>query len=367
MIKKYIYSILMGVLGLLFLSACDTEVAIPEEGDLEPILFSANLPEAVVKNSSRLRSTGFSNGDKVGIVAAKASATSPLPTNWTTGLYMDHVVGTVGAPTWVHADPVPEHPITLDPVRYWPFNPGEYLGFAAYSPVPGSAGGDSRVTRGDMELMVNGQTDNYFPDLLFTGRIGNYNKIDKRVLFDFKHAMAKLAVNVTVVDQNDNPLPTGQHPVSQLSISSLAVQTRAHQATFDLMSSGWASIVAATDFQTAYTGATSSSPLTLPYSNAETSTWYLLPSTSTVNTVDLTRINFKIRDNNINQEIGGDFPLADFKQASGEPVELEMGKTTVLNIKIKYVLIPDPDPGVIVLEGQLVEWDYKGESTVTIE
>ena len=108
MIKKYIYSILIGVFGLLFLAGCDTEVAIPEEGDLEPILFSANLPEAVVENSSRLRSTGFSNGDKVGIVAAKASVTTPLPTDWTTDLYMNHVVGTVGDTTWVHADPDPE-------------------------------------------------------------------------------------------------------------------------------------------------------------------------------------------------------------------------------------------------------------------
>ena len=363
MIKKYIYSILIGVFGLLFLAGCDTEVAIPEEGDLEPILFSANLPEAVVENSSRLRSTGFSNGDKVGIVAAKASVTTPLPTDWTTDLYMNHVVGTVGDPTWVHADPDPEYPITLNPTRYWPFNPDEYLGFAAYSPVPGSGGGDSRVTRANMELTVNGQTNNYFPDLLFTGRIGNYNKIDKRVLFDFKHAMAKLAVNVTVVDQNDKPLLTGQHPVNQLEISSLVVQTQAHQAIFDLMSSKWTSIETVADFQTAYTGETL---LTLPYSNVETSTWYLLPSTSTVNTVDMTRIDFKVRDKNIDEEYGGEYSLADFKQASGEPVKLEMGKTTVLNIKIKYVLIPVPDPEII-LEGQLVEWDYKGESTVTIE
>ena len=214
-----------------------------------------------------------------------------------------------------------------------------------------------------MELTVNGQTNNYFPDLLFTGRIGNYNKIDKRVLFDFKHAMAKLAVNVTVVDQNDKPLLTGQHPVNQLEISSLVVQTQAHQAIFDLMSSKWTSIETVADFQTAYTGETL---LTLPYSNVETSTWYLLPSTSTVNTVDMTRIDFKVRDKNIDEEYGGEYSLADFKQASGEPVKLEMGKTTVLNIKIKYVLIPVPDPEII-LEGQLVEWDYKGESTVTIE
>lgn len=47
-------------------------------------------------------------------------------------------------------------------------------------------------------------------------------------------------------------------------------------------------------------------------------------------------------------------------------VKLEMGKTTKLTIKVKYVPIPDPETDII-LEGQLVEWDYKGKSTVTIE
>lgn len=43
-----------------------------------------------------------------------------------------------------------------------------------------------------------------------------------------------------------------------------------------------------------------------------------------------------------------------------------MGKTTKLTIKVKYVPIPDPEKDII-LEGQLVEWDYKGKSTVKIE
>ena len=232
----------------------------------------------------------------------------------------------------------------------------------AYSPIPES---NTRVVRSDMYLTVTGEGTDFFPDLLYTGKIGNYNKTDKRVLFNFQHAMARLAVNVIVVDKDDNVLDPGKHPVNQLKISSLVVNTKALQGVFDLVSSGWTLASFAQNFQPAYTLASQSKLVALPYDNRATSECYLLPSTEKVDAVSGVSINFKVKDTNTNLEVGGDYPLANFKD-NGNPVKLEMGKTTVLTIKIIYVSIPDPDPNII-LEGQLKEWEYKGKSEVVIE
>ncbi len=365
MMKKYIYSIMIGAFGVLSLSGCNNDVVEPDEGQQVPIMFSANLPSVTVE--SQTRATTFSNEDKVAIVAANATAVSPIPTNWTSdNLYLNHETGTIGNATWEHG--YAEYPITLSSLKYWYFEPNKYLSFVAYSPIPSV---DIRVTRpnSDMKLTVNGAAPGFFPDLLYTGTIGNYNKTRVSVLFDFKHAMARLAVKVIVVDQDGNILPSNAHPVNQLKISLLVVNTKVTQGNFDLVSSQWTLANPGTSYQTAYTLATSSSMLPVPYDNTgstPTSVCYLLPSTSAVNVVSSSSINFKVKDTNMGIEVGGDYPLDQFKQIDGSPLTLEMGKTTVLLIKLQYTAIPPVSP-TIQLQGQLIEWDYKGTSTVVIE
>ncbi|WP_418894558.1 fimbrillin family protein [Limibacterium fermenti] len=369
MIKKYI-NIMIGAFALLSLSGCSNEVAVPDEGEPAPIAFSANLPAPGTESSSTTRAASFTNGDKVAIVAANASLELPVATDWRAGnLYMNHVTGTVGSETWVHG--YAEYPIALaanpaspDNKWYWHFEPNKYLSFLAYSPVAG--GSDSRVSRpgsGTNLEIGHGDENKFFPDLLYTGTIGNYNKSRVSVLLNFKHALARLAVNVVVTDKDGKELPKGEHPVNQLKISSLAVKTKTDGGVFDLVNSKWTLGSPSTELS-----AYSLTPNTaLPYSNTETSEWYLLPATEGVNTVERISIDFKVKENNTGEEIGGTYALNEFKQIDGfSPVKLEMGKTTVLTIKIVYTGIPDPDPEII-LEGQLFEWDYKGKSTVTIE
>lgn len=364
--KKYIYhTTVMGIFGLLALSGCNNEVAAPDTEQV-PISFNANLPALTVE--SQTRATSFTNGDKVGIVATNVTAESPLPgtSGWqTSSLYLNHEVGTIGNATWEHG--YLEYPISLGSVKYWPFEPNKYLGFVAYSPIPSV---ESRITRpaSDMNLTVqNGATGNFFPDLLYTDVVGNYNKTRVSVLLDFKHAMAKLVVRVIAVDQDGNVLSSG-HPLNQSRITSLIINTKVTQGVFNLASSQWTltNPAGGATSQTAYTLVSSGSPATIPYDNSTTSTSYLLPQTSAVNTVSLSSLIFKVKDSNTDIEVGGEYTLDQFKQLDETPIKLEMGKTTVLLVKLQYTAIPPIAP-TIKIEGQLVEWDDKGTSTVVIE
>lgn len=364
--KKYIYhTTVVGIFGLIALSGCNNEVAAPDTEQV-PISFNANLP--VISTESTTRATSFTNGDKVGIVAANVGAESPLPvaSKWETdNLYLNHEEGTIGNATWEHG--YLEYPISLGSVKYWPFEPNKYLGFVAYSPVPSV---ESRITRpaSDMNLTVqNGAVGDFFPDLLYTDVVGNYNKTRVSVLLDFKHAMAKLAVRVIAVDQDGNVL-SGTHPVNQLRITSLVLNTKVTQGVFNLTSSQWtlANPASGATSQTAYTLVSSSAPVAVPYDNTATSTSYLLPQTASVNTVELSSLVFKVKDLNTDIEVGGEYTLNLFKQLDETPIKLEMGKTTVLLVKLQYTAIPPITP-TIKIEGQLVEWDDKGTSTVVIE
>jgi|GEM_PF-1574973 len=370
MIKKYIYSIIIGACSL-SLSGCGNDAIVQEDvaGQTLPISFKANLPSLNIENTTR--ATSFSNGDRVTIVAANAGAESPIPTDWTPGnLYLNHEVGTIGSETWEHE--YAEYPITLNTLKYWYFEPNKYLSFIAYSPITDPEV-DARVSRTDMNLAINGTTEPLFPDLLYTAPIGNYNKSRVSVLLDFKHAMARLAVKVIAVDQDNNILPANEHPVNQLQISSLVIKTKVTQGNFNLVSSQWTLTDpgSSAPSQVAYTVIPSSGASTsIPYDNSGTgigtSTSYLLPSASNVNTVELSSIVFKVKDTNTDIEVGGEYTLNQFKQIDNSPVTLEMGKTTILLIKLQYTAIPPITP-TVQLQGQLVDWNDKGASTVTIE
>lgn len=355
MMKKHIY--IIGACSLLFLSGCNNDVVNPDD-ERVPIAFSAEIPSASVE--AQTRATDFPNSGSIAVVAANATSTTPT---WSS-LYLDHVIATVG-----DKDVSSIYPVSFTSTQYWPFNPDEYLSFVAYSPITHSS-----LTHTGVGLTVDITGKVYsFPDLLYTAPVGPYNKDynsydgtkGKISLGDFKHAMSRLAVKVIVVDQDGNVLPSNAHPVNQLKISSLIVKTNVTQGGFDLVSSQWALTNSGT-LQTVYTLASSSSMSSVPYDNTDTSVCYLLPSTSSINTVALSSITFKVKDNNTNIEVGGDYPLDQFEQTDGSPVTLEIGKTTILLIKLQYTAIPPISP-TVQLQGQLVEWNYKGTSTVTIE
>jgi hypothetical protein len=92
----------------------------------------------------------------------------------------------------------------------------------------------------------------------------------------------------------------------------------------------------------------------------------LLPATSAVNTVALSSLTIKLKETGMTDEVGDEYPLSNFKQIDEKPVTLEMGKTTVLLVKLQYSDIPT-DNTTIQLQGQLVEWIDKGTSTVDIQ
>lgn len=362
--KKHIYTIMMGTLGLFALSGCDSNVVATDEGQ-QPILFSAGLPEAQTSAAgTRAVNTPFMD-NQIAIVAANAEIGTPTSpaTDWSS-LYLNHEIGNVGAKTYVNG--YDEYPITLaNAPKYWPFNPDKYLSFVAYSPIAGK----SNISQTNMTLTVAHGTDGtFFPDLLYTGTVGNYNKTNKAVRLDFQHAMAKVVVKVMALDKDGNEITDkNAHPLKNLQITSLVLNTKATTGTFGLVSSQWtltdpgigASSVAYTLASTGNTGS-------VPYDSSSTSVCYLLPATSAVNTVALSSLTIKLKENGITGEVGGEFPLSSFKQIDGKPVTLEMGKTTVLLVKLQYSDIPT-DNGTIQLMGQLVEWDYKGTSTVVIE
>ena len=302
----------------------------------------------------------------MGIVATNVDNESPLPTaeEWSVGnLYMNHIVGTMGDATWTHG--YPEYSISLPSVWYWHFEANKYLGFVAYSPIPST---DAKITRpsNDMNLTVQrGVENNFFPDLLYTDVMGNYNKSRVSVLLDFKHAMTRLAVKVIAINKDGKVLESG-HPVDKLQIVSLNINTKVTQGIFNLVSSQWALSSPATNVngQTAYTLVDPNAPQKIPYTDASTST-YLLPQTAATNTALLSSLNIKIKDTSTDIEVGGEYTLDKFKQLDETPIKLEMGKTAILVVKLQYTAI-QPNLPTIKMEGQLVDWDYKGTSTVVI-
>lgn len=364
--KKHIYTIMMGTLGLFALSGCDSNVVATDEGQQQPILFSAGLPEAQTSAAgTRAVNTPFMD-NQIAIVAANAEIGTPTSpaTDWSS-LYLNHEIGNVGAKTYVNG--YDEYPITLaNAPKYWPFNPDKYLSFVAYSPIAGK----SNISQTNMTLTVAHGTDGtFFPDLLYTGTVGNYNKTNKAVRLDFQHAMAKVVVKVMALDKDGNEMTDNTKlPLKNLHITSLVLNTKVTTGTFGLVSSQWTLTDPGSSASPSvtYTLVSAATPTSVPYTNSATSVCYLLPATSAVNTVALSSLTIKLKEDGVTDEVGGEFPLSSFKQIDGKPVTLEMGKTTVLLVKLQYSDIPT-DNVKIKLMGQLVEWDYKGTSTVVIE
>lgn len=363
MMKIHIYSI--GAC-LLFLSGCNNEVVNPDN-ERVPISFSAEIPSLLVEEV-QTRATDFPNSGSIAVVAANSASATPITsTDWSSGnVYLNHLAATVGDKNGTI------YPVTFGSTQYWPFDPDKYLSFLSYSPATHSSLSHSLT---DLTVNITGKSYS-FPDLLYTAPVGPFNKENsynsergRAYLGEFKHAMAKLVVKVIAVDQNGTSITSSTtHPLNNVQITSLAIKTKATSGTFNLVNSEWTlSDPTSSTLQTVYTLVSSSTPAAVPYTNETFSVCYLLPATSDVNTVNFGSVEFYLKDISQNTTLGGDFPLSGFKQADGTTtVTLESGKITILTIKLQFTAIPPISP-TVQLQGQLVDWNDKGSSVVTIE
>lgn len=365
------YSIYMVALcSLLVLASCDKEaVNIPgTETEKVPITLSASSLQVSVDAQTRAETI---NGRTIGVVAANTDETTPLASVDWGGCYLEHVKAS-GTNTTLNG----EKEVAFSPAQYWPFNPAEYLAFVAYSPYHGTDG-DSRVERvgttNTLKVTANG---NSFPDFLYTEPVGPYNKdtakeaTDKAVsLGEFQHAMAKLDIQVKLVDKDGVEIPAANFPnPNRLRIAELKVLTEVKNGEFDLLQTTspkvWTNLGATGTKETVRTHI--SSPTTLTATLPTYTNCFLLPGTEEKSSVSIKIQELHPTASTVVNEVSRDANITEFEVSAGVGAKLEIGKTTLLTIKVKYVPIPEPDTDII-LEGQLVEWDYKGESTVTIE
>lgn len=377
--KKRYYAYIGMLCSLLVFAGCDKESITPETGEKVPITLSApSLPVSIdIQTLSTASSQGIQtraetiNDRSIGVVAVNTVEGAGLDTlNWS-NYYLDHV----GA-TGTNTDLNDEKAVTFASTQWWPFHATEYLAFVAYSPYYGS-NGDNRVTRDEESntLRVTSNETGSFPDFVYTTPVGPWNKETAKTspnkavsLGVFQHAMAKLDIKVILVDKDGNTLPPAQYPnPNRIRITELKVSTTVNSAQFDLIQpttpKTWV-LDADRNEQTVRTHISSSTTLTdvLPtYTGC-----FLLPGTENDSYVSIKIQELAETGNTVINDISRKARINEFALEPSGTATLEMGKTTLLTIKVKYVPIPDPETSLI-LEGQLVEWDYKGESTVTIE
>lgn len=370
--KNKIYA---GMLCALFFlgTGCDKEPSVTSGAEEKvPINLSASSLPVPATLQTRAETL---NGRTIGVVAVKTDESTPLKDIDWSGYYLDHVRAT-GTKNEVDN----EEEVVFAQPQWWPFNPGEYLAFAAYSPHYGN-GGDERVTRvgTTSTLKVVAGSKNAFPDFLFTNPVGPYNKRDAQAkqsgvlsLGEFQHAMAKLDINVVLVDKNGVPIPKEKFPnPNPLRIKKLEVGTKVKNGEFNVTQTAlpkqWTALDNSGTEQAVYTPVNISTELTASF---PTMSCLLLPGTHDTSYIAIT-IEELDATKKIMTTIDRKAAISEFMDESQDPAKgavLEMGKTTLLTIKVRYVSIPDPDPkDQIILEGQLVEWDYKGKITVVVE
>lgn len=360
MIKKFFY-IIIGVVGAL-LSGCSNELQPEVEDGLVPIRLSVSGTRVSAEAGMTRGTTDFPHNGDITVMAAKTKQ-SEANVDWSTGnLYLD-MVATVGTKS------DGKYPVVLDPVQYWPFNADEYLRFAAYSPSTAKKEGASTVL-----LMVTGNENAPFPDLLYSTPTPAYNKKAGNLkLTTFRHAMARLVIKVIPVDKDGKLIDNYKN--DNLKITKLAIQTKVTTGDFDFLAPtpAWTLTQLSDNYVTLcklIDASTYNEGIALPYdsSNPAQDDYYLLPATNNVNTVEHSRVELELSDNayTYTYASGADGSLDEFKTADTGSVTLEMGKTTELTIKVKVTDIQTGGEIDTILYGTLKDWEYKGNSTVTI-
>lgn len=353
MIRKHIY-IIIGAC-ILFMSGCSNDIVEQSDTEQVPIAFSTAMPSVTVESSESQTRAAFPNNQSLAVVAANATSTTP---NWGS-LYLDHVA------TTATGNDAP-YSVTFDPTQYWPFDPDKYLSFVAYSPATHASLSHSGT---DLTVDITGKSDS-FPDLLYTDPVGPFNKksnyngeLGRANLGEFQHAMAKLVIEVIAIDKDGVEVSDYTNTLfsTDVRVTDLHVQTKNTAGTFQLTPTPkWNAFTPITEHQKVYSFVSSSQEL--PYNKDGAAYGYLLPGT-----VENSKVHITIQDKSLSTPFI--FDIADFTiegSSPGTPVTLEMGKTTVLTIKLQFTDNPTANE-TIELKGELTDWEYKGESTVTIE
>ncbi|MCD8173415.1 MAG: fimbrillin family protein [Alistipes sp.] len=235
--------------------------------------------------------------------------------------------------------------------KYWPFD-GAGLIFCAYSPHDSESGGLLELDPNLRSLNIKLAED--VPDVLYaSGNVAfaSYNKTDVTAdLGEFRHALSKLTVNV-LSDDTVNPVVT---------LNSLSVKTSRASAVLDLLSDGDLRFWAGSDLTYSFLSGSSTALSATPYSG----TVYLFPGTE-----EYTDISIVLNDSSY--EYSTTIPLSGVNVTntdgtdSGVPISLVRAATTTVNITVTGTSIQEPGEG-IRLQGQLTDWDEKGNLKVTI-
>lgn len=358
MIKKFFY-IIIGVVGAL-LSGCSNELQPEVEDGLVPIRLSVSGTRVSAEagmTRGNADATDFPHNGDISVMAAKTKQ-SETNVDWS-NLYLN-------MPATVGTKSSGKYPVALNPVQYWPFNADEYLSFAAYSPSAAKKEGANPVL-----LNVTGNETAPFPDLLYSTPTTAYNKEAGNVeLTTFQHAMARLVIKVIPVDKDGKEIENYKN--DGLKITKLAIQTKVTTGDFDFLAPTPAWTLTAlgdkVDYATLYRLINGGK--TLPYDSSDSNQggsdtgYYLLPATDDVNTVALSKIVFTLKDNGYSYTY--ERGLDEFITDAGGNVKLEMGKTTLLTTKVEVIDIEHGGKDNVILYGTLKDWEYKGNSTVTI-
>ena len=368
--KKQLSYILTSFCFGLVVSGCSEDFATPEtEANAVPITFST--AKVSVSNGEQVQSRAagakFPNEGKIAIVAQSSVATT---TDWSS-LYLNHAVATA-------ADEANgSHAITLDPTAYWPFNSNETLTFTAYSPAAHAAMKKKEDTGAlaslkATELELTATTDKGFPDLLYleqpvgkgNNAVGPYNKAHGTVaLGEFKHAMAKVKIKVMCVKYDATGTEATYNKLN-MNITSLTIGTKVTKGTFDFLIPAWTLTAPAVDATTLYTLINSSTKMTQAYES--TGDYYLFPTAGGVDVAANSEIKITLDDGTVPHEYTQTISVFKINNTT-TPVTLTQGEEQLLTIKIKVMDIPNGAVPGIILEGTLIDWENKGNSTVTIQ
>lgn len=337
------------VAGTFLLSGCSNDLQQPEtDGERTPIVFSASGITVSAEEQTRAAGDAFPNSGEITIVAAEATSTTA---DWGK-LYMDHVAATAAT------EASSKHSVTTDgsTVYYWPFNPDEYLSFAAYSP---RTDGMLSIQTDKSKLRVaptEGNSTYTYPDLLCTPVVEPCNKTHGEVELPFEHVMAQVEINVTAINDRGEEI---EEPTPAITITSLTLATKVAGGTFDLSSNSWT-----LDDAVTYFPATPFCTLIEGQKIPQKGTCLLLPNTETN-----VQVSIKLTDAS-GAEVTKTATVNEFNTGSNGNVlsaKLERGKKSVLNFKVKLKDITTGNTEAVILQGDLAPWDYKGESSVTIE